>query len=209
MMAVVLLSGGSFLGRILWLLSNSLFWLDDVIMTSSALLTDVALTSSESLAMVVGVALIRLGGVTFVFLMVSSNLISNFLVQLNPTPYLESELLSSYWRFRAFLLDFFNAFLRFSNFLLNYAKFWFVGFTFLPPFWLARNLDFSFPYFPYLQQSLVLCMVYAPPCFLHRLQCFSKLTFLGTLAVELVPGRFFPFSPFLEDFLEDSGLPFL
>ncbi len=62
-MAVVLPSGGSLLGKILLMLSNSSFWLGDVIVTSPALLTDVVLTSLESLAIVVGVALIRLGGV--------------------------------------------------------------------------------------------------------------------------------------------------
>jgi hypothetical protein len=39
------------------------FWFDDVIMTSSALLTDAVLTSSELLAILVGVAFIGLGGV--------------------------------------------------------------------------------------------------------------------------------------------------
>jgi hypothetical protein len=122
-MAVVLPSGGSFLGRILLLLSNSLFWLDDIIMTSSALLTDIVLRSLELLAIVVGVVLIGLGGVNFVFLMVSPNLISNFLVLPNPTPYLESELLSSYQHFCAFLLNFFHAFLSFSDLSLNCTKF--------------------------------------------------------------------------------------
>jgi hypothetical protein len=39
------------------------FWLDDVIMMSPALLTDAVLASLELLAIVVGVALIGLGGV--------------------------------------------------------------------------------------------------------------------------------------------------
>jgi hypothetical protein len=63
-------------------------------MTSSALLTDVVLASSELLAIVLGVALIGLGGVNFVFLTVSLNLISNFLVLPDPSPYSELELLS-------------------------------------------------------------------------------------------------------------------
>ncbi len=86
-MAVVLPFGGSFLGRILLLLSNSLFWIDDIIMMSPALLTDVVLTSLELLVIAGGVALIRLRGVNFVFLAVSPNLISNSLVLLEPTPY--------------------------------------------------------------------------------------------------------------------------
>ncbi len=63
-MAVVLPSGGSLLGVILFFLSILPFWLDDVIMTSPALLTDAVLTSSELLVILVGVALIGLGGVS-------------------------------------------------------------------------------------------------------------------------------------------------
>jgi hypothetical protein len=122
-MAMIFPSGSYFLGRILLLLINFSFWLDVIIVTSSSLLTDSALTSFELLAIVAGVALIRLGGVNFVFLMVSPNLISNFLVLPGPTPYLELESLSSYRRFCALLLDFFNVFLSLSNFLLNCMKF--------------------------------------------------------------------------------------
>jgi hypothetical protein len=103
-------------------------------MMSSASLTDVVLMSSELLALVVGVALIGLGGVTFVFSMVSPNLIFNILVLPDSTPYSELELLSLYWCFCAFLLDFLNTFSSFSNFLLNCAKFFFTGFAFLLPF---------------------------------------------------------------------------
>jgi hypothetical protein len=92
-LAVVLPSGGSLLGRILFFLSIPSFWLDDLIMMSLALLTDVVLESLESLAIVVGIAFIRLGGVKLVCTMVSLNL-TNFLVLPNPTSYSESELLS-------------------------------------------------------------------------------------------------------------------
>jgi hypothetical protein len=93
-MVVVLSSGGSLLGRILFFLSIPSFWLDDVIMMSLALLTDVVLASLELLAIVVGVAFIGLGGVKLVCSTVSLNL-TNFLVLPDPTPYLELELLSS------------------------------------------------------------------------------------------------------------------
>jgi hypothetical protein len=93
-MAVVFPSGGSFLGRILFFLSIPSFWLDYVIMTSPALLTDAVLTSLELLAIVMGVAFIGLGGVKLVFLMVSHNF-TIFLVLPNPTPFSESESLSS------------------------------------------------------------------------------------------------------------------
>jgi hypothetical protein len=62
-MAVVLPSGGSLLGVIFFYLSNLPFWSDDVIMTSPASLTDAVLTSLESLAILLGVAFIGLGGV--------------------------------------------------------------------------------------------------------------------------------------------------
>jgi hypothetical protein len=121
-MAMVLPSGGSLLGRILLVLSNSSFWLGDVIATSPALLIDAVLMSLELLAIVVGVVFIGLGGVNFVFSMVSSNL-TNFLVLPDPTPYSELELLPLYWRIRTFLLDFFDVFSSFSIFLVSCAKF--------------------------------------------------------------------------------------
>ncbi len=93
-MAVVLPSGGSLLGKVLFFLSIPSFWLDDVIMTSPALLTDVVLASFELLAIVVGVAFIGLGGVKPICTTVSL-ILAVFLVLPNPTPYSESELLSS------------------------------------------------------------------------------------------------------------------
>jgi hypothetical protein len=61
-MVVVLPSGGSLLGVILFFLSNLPFWSDDFIMMSPALLTDAVLMPFKLLAMLVGVALIGLGG---------------------------------------------------------------------------------------------------------------------------------------------------
>jgi hypothetical protein len=77
-------------------LNNSSFWLGDIIMTSPALHTDVMLTSLVLLAIVVGVALIGLGGVNFVFSLVSPNL-TTFLVLPNPTLYLALELQSLFF----------------------------------------------------------------------------------------------------------------
>jgi hypothetical protein len=59
-------------------------------MASPALLTDAVHTSLELLAIVVGVAFIRLKGSKLVFLMVFSNL-ATFLLLPNPTPYSELE----------------------------------------------------------------------------------------------------------------------
>jgi hypothetical protein len=93
-MVVVLPSGGSLLGRMLFFLSILSFRLDDVIMTLPALLTDAVLTSLDLLTIVVGVAFIRLGGVKLVFLMISPNF-TIFLVLPNQTPYSVSESLPS------------------------------------------------------------------------------------------------------------------
>jgi hypothetical protein len=92
-MAVVLPSGGSFLGKVLFFLSIPSFWLDDVSMTSLASLTDAVLMSLELLAIVVGVVFIGLGGVKLVCTTVSLNL-TIFLVLPSPTPYSELESLS-------------------------------------------------------------------------------------------------------------------
>jgi hypothetical protein len=92
-MAVVLPSGGSFLGRILFFLSIFTFWLDEIIMTSPASLNGAVLTSLELPAIGMGVAFIRLGGVKFVFLMVSLNF-TIFLVLPNSTFYSKLESLS-------------------------------------------------------------------------------------------------------------------
>ncbi len=92
-MAVVSPSDGSLLGKVLIFLSIPSFWLDNVIMTLLALLTDAVLTSLELLAIVVGVAFIGLGGEKLVCTAVSLNL-TIFLVLPDPIPY-SSELLSS------------------------------------------------------------------------------------------------------------------
>ncbi len=83
-----------FVGNNTIFLSIFLCWLDDVIMMSPALLIDAVLTSSESLAILEGVAFIGLGGVKLVFLTVSPNFMT-FLVLSDPTPYSEPESLSS------------------------------------------------------------------------------------------------------------------
>jgi hypothetical protein len=125
-MVVVLPSGGSLLGKVLFFLSIPSFWVHDVIMTSLALLTDAVLTSLELLAILVGVAFIGLGGVKLIYSTVSLNL-TIFLVLPNPTPYSESESLSSLRCFLHFLPDFFNAFSSFSIFSVSCAKLWFTG----------------------------------------------------------------------------------
>jgi hypothetical protein len=76
------------------LLSIPFVLLDDIIVTSLVLLNDVVLASLESLAIVVGVAFIGLGGVKLVCTTVSLN-VTNFLVLPDPTPYSDSESLSS------------------------------------------------------------------------------------------------------------------
>jgi hypothetical protein len=140
-----------------------------------------------------GVALIGLGGVNLVFLQVSPKFMTTFPMLPDPIPYSESELLSLRWRFRFLVSCFLRTFSSLSNFSLNCVKDCFVGLGFFPPFLAARKSDFSVPSFSKQRQSRVLCVVYAPPCFLHRLQCFLVCTFFGTLGLS-VPGRFVPSS---------------
>jgi hypothetical protein len=95
----------------------------------------------------------------------------------DPIPYLEPELLSLRRRFRFLVSCFLRTFSSLSNFLLNCAKDCFVGLGFSPPFLAAQKSAFSVPSFSKRQQSRVLWVVYAPPCFLHRSQCFLVHTF--------------------------------
>jgi hypothetical protein len=158
-----------------------------------ALLTKVRQMSLLSLAITLGIALIRLRGVNLVFSMVSPKFITIFPMLPNPISYSESESLSLQQLFFPLVLCLLIAFLSLSNFLLNCAKDCFEQLGFSLPFLAERKLDFSVLSFSYLQQSLVLCVGYMPPCFLQRLQCFLVRAFLGTLAVDLVPGFLFPF----------------
>ncbi len=154
-----------------------------------------------------GVALIGLGGVNLVFLRVSPKFMTTFPMLLDPIPYSESELLLLRRRFHFLVSFFLNTFPSLSLFLLNCAKDCFVGLGFFPSFLAARKLDFSVPSFSKQRQSRVLCLVYVPPCFLHRSQCFSVRTFFGTLGLS-VPGRFVPFFLLCEAFLSREGLDF-
>jgi hypothetical protein len=139
--------------------------------------------------------------------MVSPNLISTLPMLPDPVSYLESELLSSLPHFLDLVLDFLIAFSSLSNFLLN-AKDCLAGLDFILLFLAVQESAFYVPSFPYLQQSLILCVVCTPPCFLQRSQCFSVKAFLGTLIVASLPGCLVPFSPLLEAFLPDCVLDF-
>jgi len=156
--------------------------------------------------MLSGVALIGLEGVNLVFLRVSPKFITTFSMLPDPIPYSESESLSLRRRFRFLVSRFLRTFSSLSNLSLNWAKDCFVGMGFFPPFLAARKSDFSVPSFSKRRQSRVLCVVYAPPCFLHRSQCFSVRTFFGTLGLS-VPGRFVSFFSLCEAFSSIS--PFL
>ncbi len=170
----------------------------DVIM-----LNDVGLMSSWLLAIRVGLALIRLGGVNLVFLTVSPKFIASFPMLLNPVPNSELELLLSLWHFFDLAPCFLITFSSFSNFLLNCTKEFFLGLGFVPPFLVAWKLAFCNLSFSYLWQSFMLWLVYyaLPACSLQKLQCFSKQTFFGTLAVDSVPGLLLLFLLLLEAFL--------
>ena len=156
-----------------------------------------------------GVALIGLEGVNLVFLRVSLQVSPKFMTTFSmlpdPIPYSESESLSLRRRFRFLVSFFFNTFSSLSNFSLNCAKDCLVGLGFFPPFLAARKSAFSVPSFSKRRQSRVLCVVYAPPCFLHRSQFLSVRTFFGTLGLS-VPGRFVPFFSLPEGFLSREAL---
>ncbi len=125
-----------------------------------------------------GVDLIGLGGVNLDHLMAFSKFNPNFLVLLEPIPYLLSESLLSLWCF----LDLWEAFLRvfsnLSNFMVNWANDCFAGLAFLPAFLAVQKSALAVPSLLYLRQSLVACIVCMPPCFLHSSQDFSKQIFL-------------------------------
>ncbi len=94
----------------------------------------------------------------------------------DPIPYSELESLSLLpdllRRFRFLVSFFLITFSSLSNFLLNCAKDCFTELGFFPPFLAARKSDFSVPSFLKRRQLQELSVVYAPPCFLHRSQCF-------------------------------------
>ena len=117
------------------------------------------------LAMPVGVAFSSLVGVNLDFLRVSSNLITIFPVVTGPISYSESESLLLQQSFFHLASCFLITFLSWPIFLLNCAKDCFMELGFLAPFFVAQKLDFSVAFFSFLQQSLVLCVVYAPLCF--------------------------------------------
>ncbi len=155
-----------------------------------------------------GVALIRLGGVHLDRLTAFSKFNLNFLVLPGPISYLLSELLSSLWHFLDLRQAFLRVFSNLSNFLLNWASDCFAGLGFLPAFLAARKSAFTVLSFLYLQQSLVACVVCAPPCFLHSLQGILKWTFLETCFVAPVLGRLFPVLFLYEAFLPECAWAF-
>ncbi len=145
-------------------------------------------------------------GLNLVFLMDPPTLIFTFSMLPDPIPYSELESLLLWQYCFLFVLCFLIIFLKLSNFLLHCTKDCLVGLCFCLPLLAARKSAFSAPSFLYLQQSFVLYVVYAPPWFLQRLQCFLMWAFLGTLVVDLVLGLLFPFLSLLEAFLLDCAL---
>ncbi len=102
------------------------------------------------LAISVGIALIRLGGVNFNRLKTFSKFNPNFLVLSNPISYLLSESPSSLRHFLGLREAFLRVFSNLSNYLLNWANNSFAGLGFLPDFLVAQKLAFTLPSFLYL-----------------------------------------------------------
>jgi len=126
----------------------------------------------------------------------------------DPIPYSESESLSLRWHFRFLVSRFLRTFSSLSNFSLNCTNDCFVRLGFFPLFLAARKSAFSVPSFSKRRQSRVLWVEYAPPCFLHRSQCFSVRTYFRTLRLS-VPGCFVPFFSLCEGFSSREGLDLL
>ncbi len=155
---------------------------------SPALLTEVR-HPSLLLAITLGVGLIGLGGVNLVFLTVSPKLITVLPMLPDPIPYFKLKSLLLQQRFFHLASCFLIAFSSLSDFQPNCAIDWFVGLGLFLPFFAAQESDFFVSTFLYLQLFVVLYVVHVHPCFLQRLQCFFLVqAFLGTLAVDLVPG---------------------
>jgi hypothetical protein len=192
---VVLPSGGSLLVGVLCLICNSLFWLDDIKVMSSTMLIDVRHTSLVSLATIFGVAFIRLGGVNLVFLMIYPKLSTTFPMLPNPISYSKLESLLLHQHFFHLVSCFLIPFLRLSILLLNCAKKLLCRIGFVSAFLGSTETRFLCFIFLLSMTSLLLYVVYAPACFLQRLQCFLVKTFLRTLPVDSVIGLLFPFLP--------------
>ncbi len=112
-----------------------------------------------------GVALIGLGGVNLDRLTAFSQFNPIFLVLPDPISYSLSESLSFLQRFLDLWEAFLGVFSNLSNFLLNWANACFAGLGFLPAFLAVRKSAFAVPSFSYFWQSLVACVVCAPPNF--------------------------------------------
>ncbi len=109
-------------------------------------------------------------------------------------------------RFLPFGILFLDHLLKPVHLLAQLSKRELCGIGFLSAFLGGAEIRFSVPFFSYLRHSLILCMVYAPPCFLQRLQCFSVQAFLWIFPLDLVPGFLFHFLPLWEAFLLDCVL---
>ncbi len=184
-----------FLG-VLLLTCISFVLVDDVTEVSSSSLNDIRQLSALSLSVIVRVALIGLGWVNFCFLQVS---LKTFSMLLNPNSYSESESVPLWWPFFLSASCFLITFSSLSIFLHHCAQDCFVGLGFFH--FLAQvcktllcGIGFLFAIFGHwevgflvsillvpTQQSCVLCLVCAPPCFLHRSQCLSVRDFFEIL----------------------------
>ncbi len=141
-----------------------------------------------------------------VFLMVSPKFITTFPLLPNPIPYLELESLKLWQHFFLVVSCFLITFLSLSIFSLNCARDCFMGLGFFLHLLVAKKSDFSVPSFLSYGNSFYCAFLYAPPCFLLRLQCFLVQAFFGALPLELLSGLLFPFLLLLEAFLLDCEL---
>jgi hypothetical protein len=145
-MAVVLPSDGSLLGKVLFFLSIPSFWLDDIIMTSLALLTDAVLTSLEIASNSSGGSFHRTRG--------SKSRILNGFSKFNYFP--SATLPNSLFRvgiailamaFLTFLAGLLQRFLELLNFLGELREVTFYGITFLTALLSGKKIRFLLSFF--------------------------------------------------------------
>ncbi len=91
--------------------------------------------------------------------------------------------------FLTFLAGLLQRFLELLDFLCELCEVMVYGITFLTALLSSAEIGFLFSIF--FKPTTLMCVVRG--ICTPMLQCFSKQTFLGTLTVASVPGRFFPF----------------
>jgi hypothetical protein len=107
-----------------------------------------------------------------------------------------------------FLICLLQGFLKLLDFLGQLCKVLVLGITFLSTF--LRGAEIGLLLSVLLNPTTITSVVHGihAPMLLVQVAICLKTDFLGNPGCRIVPGCFFPFLYLLEDFSEDSGLPF-